>query len=137
MADWMPPQLRELDARFQRSVVELSAARGELAQEIERAREEFPPLNEEQEEELAEHYRSGGAGEAMAGLQERVDTGEFTWADIRLGKVDDDVIETYATSLQNVGPMLRAANDGEDPDEFLAARRAPDDPDSFVRERAW
>jgi hypothetical protein len=137
MADWMPSRLRDLDARFQQSVADLTAAQRAVTHEIEKAREEFPPLNEEQEEELAEHYRSGDAGEAMADIQERVDAGEFTWNDVRLGKVDEEVIETYAASLQGVGPMLRAASDGEDLDEYLAARRRPDDPDSFVRERAW
>jgi hypothetical protein len=137
MTDWMPPRLKELDALFQQSVADLRTVRGQLAKETEEARQEFPPLNEEQEEELAEHYRSGEAGEAMADVQQRVDRGEFTWDDVRFGRVDQEVGEAYFDSLRGLGPMMRAANDGEDPDEYLAARRRPDDPDSFVRERAW
>lgn len=137
MTDWMPPRLRELDRLFQQSVADLKAVRDELVKETEEAREAFPPLNEEQEEELADHYRSGDAGEAMADIQRRVDAGEFTWDDVKFGRVDQEVSDSYFTSLRGLGPMMRAANDGEDLDEYLAARRPPDDPDSFVRERAW
>src|SRR5690349_2702321 len=105
----MPPRLKELDALFQQSVADLKTARGELTKETEKAREEFPPLNEEQEEDLAEHYRSGEAGEAMADIQQRVDAGEFTWDDIRFGRTGQEVTDAYFNSLRGLGPMMRAA----------------------------
>ena len=51
---------------------------------------------------------------------------------------------TYFASQQGIGAMVKAANDGEDLDRYVAAQRGQDpgdpddnDPGSFVRERAW
>ncbi|HWE91407.1 MAG TPA: hypothetical protein VG317_18245 [Pseudonocardiaceae bacterium] len=99
---------------------EFDQARGEVAAEIERAQEQFRPPTDAQERALTEHYRSGAAGPAMRDLQRRVDRGETTWDDIKSGRAEPELVQSYLNSQSKLGSMIKAASEGQDLDEFLA-----------------
>ncbi|HYS41883.1 MAG TPA: hypothetical protein VEO01_40215 [Pseudonocardiaceae bacterium] len=101
------------------STAQFNQVRGEVEAELNRAREEFAPLNAQQLDALAEHYRSGAAGPELRDLQRRVDLGETTWDDIKTGRADPPLVQAYLRSQSKLGQLVKAGSEGRDMDEFF------------------
>lgn len=124
MTSWMPKRLKEIEAAYNASVANLKAAQGELAKHVEETRRQFEGLTREQEEQLAEHYRSGKAGKEMRELQLMVDREEITWDDVRAGRVDPpQLADAYWRNQEKLGRLLQAAGEGRNLDDFLDEER--------------
>lgn len=112
--------LRAAAARMAQARAEFEAVNAEVRTEIATVAEEFAPLTGEQEEELAEHYRSGEAGPVLRDLQARVDRGDTTWDAIKSGHAEPpELTEKYVESQTKLGRALKAASEGRDMKEFL------------------
>ena len=145
-------RLAQLEERYQAGVAEFRKASREFEQTLAAVRQKYPPMTQKQREDLAEHYRSGAAGERMREIQAKVDRGEVTWDEIESGSADPELTRDYYQSFEEGGRLLRAAANGEPienyldqyPDEEDTAsqqpqqpRRAPVDEDEHFRNQRF
>ncbi|EFV14226.1 hypothetical protein [Segniliparus rugosus] len=118
--------------------------------QLDKLRAGRPRLSPEQEREMAELYRSGGAGPAMARIQRRIDEGEFTWDDLDNGRVAPEIAREYNRAfpalpdqavVQNLSSAMQSGLSFE---EFLAQQRLdgqerplPGQPQNERQDRWW
>ena len=101
--------------------------------------------------EIERYARSGNAPKEFKDLQQRIDSGEFSWQDIASGRVmDDGVQKALATGVPDLQRAYTAIEEGQDIDDIIAsgnpAPRPPrpsraddedDDGPSHFRRDAW
>lgn len=112
-------RLAQLEERYQAGVAEFRRASREFEQSLAAVRQKYPPMTQKQREDLAEHYRSGAAGDQLREIQAKVDRGEITWDQIESGTVDPELTRAYYQSFEEGGRLLKAAVDGEPIEDYL------------------
>lgn len=141
-------------ARLQ-ALVDDFDAKTASAEQTGREAAQFQPRSRgvtEQDLAAIERYaRSGNAPKEFKELQQRIDSGEFSWQDIAAGRVmDDGVQKALATGVPDLQRAYTAIQEGHDIADIIEAggpaRQAPparpsgdDDEDgpSVFKEDAW
>ncbi|WP_053731882.1 hypothetical protein [Nocardia sp. NRRL S-836] len=142
-------------ARLQALVDEFDATAA-AAEKTGREAAQFQPRSRgvtEQDLAAIERYaRSGKAPKEFKELQQRIDSGEFSWQDVAAGRVmDEGVQKALATGVPDLRRAYTAIQEGQDLDDIIEAgnpsRPAPpvrpargdDDEDgpSVFRRDAW
>lgn len=140
-------------ARLQALFDEVDTKTAAAVQVAQQAAQYQPRSRGVSEQDLAaiERYaRSGTAPKEFKDLQQRIDSGEFSWQDIASGRVmDDGVQRALATGVPDLQRAYTAIEEGQDIDDIIAsgnpAPRPPrpirdddeDDGPSHFRKDAW
>ncbi len=84
------------------------------------------------EQDLAEierYARSGKASKEFKELQQRIDSGEFSWQDIAAGRVmDEGVQKALETGVPDLQRAYTAIQEGQDIDDIIDAGKAQQAP---------
>lgn len=139
MTSHLPEGVRRIQEQFRQQAAEFKQVSAEFGTQLAKARDTYPPLTQDQREQLEEHYRSGKAGKDLQELQSMVDRGLVTWEAIESGKADPELTEKYYGAMGQARTYLQAAIEGRDINEFLPRNERPDDDtddDDFSR-RSW
>ena len=143
-------------ARLQ-ALVDDFDAKTAAAEQTGREAAQFQPrsrgLTEQDLAEIERYARSGNAPKEFKDLQQRIDSGEFSWKDIAAGRVmDEGVQKALATGVPDLQRAYTAIQEGQDIDDIIEAggpgqpparpARAPRDDDdedgpSVFKEDAW
>jgi hypothetical protein len=145
-------------ARLQALVDEFDA-KTEAAEKTGREAAQFQPrskgVSEQDLAEIERYARSGNAPKEFKDLQQRIDSGEFSWKDIAAGRVmDEGVQKALETGVPDLKRAYTAIQEGQDVDDIIDAggsgpaqqspsarqpRRDDDDEDggSVFKEDAW
>lgn len=140
-------------ARLQTLIADFDATT-ERAEQTGREVAQFQPrsrgVTEQDLAEIERYARSGNAPKEFKDLQQRIDSGEFSWKDIAAGRVmDDGVQKALATGVPDLQRAYTAIQEGQDIDDIIesgnpAARPRPrrddddeDDGPSHFRKDAW
>lgn len=110
-------------------------------------------LSEQDLAEIERFAKSPGAPKELKDLQQRVDAGEMSWADVASGRAvnDEGVQKALAVGVPDLQRAYRAIEEGQDIDDIIASgnpaaqpparsRRDDDDEDdgpSHFRKDAW
>ncbi|MET9631398.1 hypothetical protein ABZX92_28445 [Lentzea sp. NPDC006480] len=140
-------------ARLQQLFDDVDAKTAAAVQTAQQAAQYQPRSRGVSEQDLAEierYARSGNAPEEFKDLQQRIDSGEFSWKDIASGRVmDDGVQKALATGVPDLQRAYTAIEEGQDIADIIesgnpAARQRPrrddddeDDGPSHFRKDAW
>lgn len=143
-------------ARLQALVDEFDATTDSVEKTGREAAQFQPRSRGVTEQDLAEierYARSGNAPKEFKELQQRIDSGEFSWQDIAAGRVmDEGVQKALETGVPDLRRAYTAIQEGQDIDDIIEAggpgrpparpSRAPrDDGDedgpSVFKEDAW
>ncbi|MFC3892484.1 hypothetical protein ACFOWZ_13460 [Lentzea rhizosphaerae] len=140
-------------ARLQALIDDVDARTTAAVQVAQQAAQYQPRSRGVSEQDLAaiERYaRSGNAPKEFKDLQQRIDTGEFSWKDIAAGRVmDEGVQKALATGVPDLQRAYTAIQEGQDIEDVIASgnpvaqrppRRDDDDEDdgpSHFRQDAW
>ena len=140
-------------ARLQALIDDVDARTTAAVQVAQQAAQYQPRSRGVSEQDLAaiERYaRSGNAPKEFKDLQQRIDSGEFSWKDIAAGRVmDEGVQNALATGVPDLQRAYTAIQEGQDIEDVIAsgnpvARRPPrrddddeDDGPSHFRQDAW
>jgi hypothetical protein len=140
-------------ARLQALFDEVDTKTAAAVQVAQQAAQYQPRSRGVSEQDLAaiERYaRSGNAPKEFKDLQQRIDSGEFSWQDIASGRVmDDGVQKALATGVPDLQRAYTAIEEGQDIDDIIASGNPaprpprpsrPDDEDdgpSHFRKDAW
>jgi hypothetical protein len=84
-----------------------------------------PPLSEDDIRRIEQAARSRDASREMRELQQRIDSGEFTWRDVVDGRQmhDPGVRAALGASLDQMRSVYRQFEEGHQLDEVLAAHQ--------------
>jgi hypothetical protein len=140
-------------ARLQALFDDVDAKTAAAVQVAQQAAQYQPRSRGVSEQDLAaiERYaRSGNAPREFKDLQQRIDSGEFSWKDIAAGRVmDEGVQKALATGVPDLQRAYTAIQEGQDIEDVIASgnpvaqrppRRDDDDEDdgpSHFRQDAW
>ena len=140
-------------ARLQALIDDTDAKMAGAVQTAQQAAQYQPRSRGVSEQDLAaiERYaRSGNAPREFKDLQQRIDSGEFSWKDIAAGRVmDEGVQKALATGVPDLQRAYTAIQEGQDIEDVIASgnpvaqrppRRDDDDEDdgpSHFRQDAW
>jgi hypothetical protein len=109
-------------------------------------------LSEQDLAEIERFAKSPGAPKELKDLQQRVDAGEMSWADVAAGRAlnDEGVQKALAVGVPDLQRAYRAIEEGQDIDDIIASgnpapqpprgRRDDDDEDdgpNHFRQDAW
>ena len=140
-------------ARLQALIDDADTKMASAVQTAQQAAQYQPRSRGVSEQDLAaiERYaRSGNAPKEFKDLQQRIDSGEFSWKDIAAGRVmDEGVQKALATGVPDLQRAYTAIQEGQDIEDVIASgnpvaqrppRRDDDDEDdgpSHFRQDAW
>jgi hypothetical protein len=140
-------------ARLQALIDDADTKMAGAVQTAQQAAQYQPRSRGVSEQDLAaiERYaRSGNAPKEFKDLQQRIDSGEFSWKDIAAGRVmDEGVQKALATGVPDLQRAYTAIQEGQDIEDVIASgnpvaqrppRRDDDDEDdgpSHFRQDAW
>ncbi|MCP2249952.1 hypothetical protein [Lentzea aerocolonigenes] len=140
-------------ARLQALIDDVDARTTAAVQVAQQAAQYQPRSRGVSEQDLAaiERYaRGGNAPKEFKDLQQRIDSGEFSWKDIAAGRVmDEGVQKALATGVPDLQRAYTAIQEGQDIEDVIAsgnpeAQRPPrqddddeDDGPSHFRQDAW
>lgn len=140
-------------ARLQALIDDADTKMAGAVQTAQQAAQYQPRSRGVSEQDLAaiERYaRSGNAPREFKDLQQRIDSGEFSWKDIAAGRVmDEGVQKALATGVPDLQRAYTAIQEGQDIEDVIASgnpvaqrppRRDDDDEDdgpSHFRQDAW
>lgn len=140
-------------ARLQALIDDVDARTTAAVQVAQQAAQYQPRSRGVSEQDLAaieRHARSGNAPKEFRDLQQRIDSGEFSWKDIAAGRVmDEGVQKALATGVPDLQRAYTAIQEGQDIEDVIASgnpaaqsrpRRDDDDEDdgpSHFRQDAW
>lgn len=128
-----------------------TAAAVQVAQQAAQYQPRSRGVSEQDLAEIERYARSGNAPKEFKDLQQRIDSGEFSWQDIASGRVmDDGVQKALSTGVPDLQRAYTAIEEGQDIDDIIAsgnpAPRPPrpsrddddeDDGPSHFRKDAW
>ncbi|GAB2826012.1 hypothetical protein [Lentzea nigeriaca] len=129
-----------------------TAAAVQVAQQAAQYQPRSRGVSEQDLAEIERYARSGNAPKEFKDLQQRIDSGEFSWKDIASGRVmDEGVQKALATGVPDLQRAYTAIEEGQDIDDIIASgnpvaqqpprsRRDDDDEDdgpSHFRKDAW
>ena len=126
-----------------------TAAAVQTAQQAAQYQPRSRGVSEQDLAEIERYARSGKAPKEFKDLQQRIDSGEFSWKDIASGRVmDDGVQKALATGVPDLQRAYSAIEEGQDIDDIIASgnpasqqrpRRDDDEDDgpSHFRKDAW
>lgn len=143
--DWKSQAIRDAEAALEEAI---GRAEDALA-EADRFSASIPEskLSQERIQQIEELARAGGAPAEIRALQERIDAGDLSWADIAEGRGLDDpsVRQAFAASVPNMKAAKELIDEGHSIDAVIAAdpnRAATGDyddeaPGSFMESGKW
>jgi hypothetical protein len=127
-----------------------TAAAVQVAQQAAQYQPRSRGVSEQDLAEIERYARSGNAPKEFKDLQQRIDSGEFSWKDIASGRVmDEGVQKALATGVPDLQRAYTAIEEGQDIDDIIASgnpaapqprsRRDDDEDDgpSHFRKDAW